>query len=368
MAIPGSSRRAWSAASALWFWSIPSMIIRSRLVTVSRKLTFSPSIGRAVALASDRIVSTSRRSALVSVRMDCASVEGVVGVEIGVVMVGPFEKSGELGATHADEAMHCAKENVSGCASHGPNARLVSGHKHKSMVRETGAEGVTGGAVGPRLANRLPHLGKVKRLSFRCLVRGGGERFGGTGTKTKLCGQPVGKIVAAILAQCVQNGVVMWPIDDGMAEQKFQRPGDLLMPRSVVSIRQDLAGRAIHLGHYNMPMDIRCLGDGAAFAMFNNQGRRNVEAEFGGQRFGCAVKLVAMERQGRGDDEMTKGIGSGETPGIVHRVLQVRDVALNDADSFVIVGVEQVAGQWPGSRFRADADSLDYHQPRPNNA
>jgi hypothetical protein len=180
MAIPGSSNLAWSAASDFWFWSMPSTIIRSRLVTVSKKLTLSPSIGSAVALASERIVATSWRSALVSVRMDCARVDGVVGVGVGtVVMVGPFEQSGEFGAAHTGEAMRCTKEYVSGCGAHDPGARLVARHKQKPMPGEAGTEGVAGFALGPRLPYRILHLGKVDTPALRRLMYCGGERFGG---------------------------------------------------------------------------------------------------------------------------------------------------------------------------------------------
>ncbi len=65
---------------------------------------------------------------------------------------------------------------------------------------------------------------------------------------------------------------------------------------------------------------------------------------------------------------MTECMDASETLRILNRVLEVCDVTLNDGDSLVVVGVEQVPHQWSGSGLRANANGLDDHQPRPSNA
>lgn len=251
-------------------------------------------------------------------------------------------------------------------SQHDPRSHLLASLNGKTMLGQPPAQCAAGGRVGASGADIFADKGEVDAGPFRRLMLGAGEGGGGVFSLPQIGGKLVGHVGLAFRTQDGEDGQVMRPGDDGMAEQNFGLAGDLFMPGVVESRGQNLPRRGIRLRHHNMPVLVGNPCHGAGLGVLHDEERGGIKTELGPEHGDHLAELPAIQFHLRRYDEMPNGIGATEPAGIGHGILEVRNRALHDLHRLVVLGIGQVPGQCAGSSGSPDARGLDQHGQRPS--
>ncbi|WP_291375084.1 hypothetical protein [Devosia sp.] len=201
---------------------------------------------------------------------------------------------------------------------------------------------------------------------FRRLMLGAGEGGGWALPLPQMCDQLAGYLGLSLGTQGSEDGKVMRPGDDGMAEQDFDLAGNLFMPSMVEARRQNLSRRRIRLWHHNMPMSVCRPSHGAGLGVLHDEAVGRVEAEFLPQHIDHLVELVALHFHLGGNDEMPNGIAPTKPAGIIHGVVEVGKGSLHNLDRFIVLGIGKVPSQCTSPSGGSDTGGFDQHGQRPS--
>ncbi|HEV7416294.1 MAG TPA: hypothetical protein VGN98_09055 [Tianweitania sediminis] len=118
-------------------------------------------------------------------------------------------------------------------SQHHPRARLLTPCESEAMGGQPPTQFGAGGRVGTGGTDIFAHNGEVDPSPLRSLMLGAGKGGGGAFSLTQMHGKPGGYVDLAFGTQGGEDGQVMRPGNNGMAEQDFELAGDLLMPGAI---------------------------------------------------------------------------------------------------------------------------------------
>ncbi|WP_108460656.1 hypothetical protein [Devosia naphthalenivorans] len=120
---------------------------------------------------------------------------------------------------------------------HHPCCRLLASGEGKAVGSQPPTQFRAGGHVGTCGTDILADKGEVYPGPFCCLMLDRGKGGRRPLAFTQMDGQLVGYLCLALSSKGGEDGQIMRPGDDGMAQQDFSLAGDLLMPGMIEARR-----------------------------------------------------------------------------------------------------------------------------------